>query len=445
MNLEDRLRSHMHSGEDQFVEPATSADDITVAGARRTRRNQIAVGAVAGIAVLSLVFGASSLSRFGDSQQLATDELPGSELMAAEAADPGEIGPAPEGFVPPPFDVIAGIDNDFVGLRNTNGVLTAITSDDGLVWDERATDLPNDLNVSQLIADDGVYVAVVQSLQFGIATSRDLTSWTIVYLEEGTNDVFVNGLALSDDDVVIGATILPAISSDEEDSSFQAPLDVVFRGPLEGPYERVEVASLTGGILGVASADENVAIAPLDDSSAVAMSNDSGQTWFESTPSSSLTVGLTSADDKIIWFGSPGGVRDAVPPLEARASKDGESWESITLPEAVANAGWWSFNAKTTGDTAVVVLDGPDGDRSKRSVIVSTGGDFIELDLTAHMTTEQIENSMLVATSDEEAVFEFFGTPSDDPTLASSSGVADGDNNGESAASGPSYISVPLK
>ncbi len=458
MNLEDRLRTHLHSGEDLFVEGDTSATDISAAGARRTKRNQIGAGLVASVAAISLVFGASAITNSGTSD-FATEPVESfdSAVQSDEAMSSGP-GDA-EALIDPglasgdvTFEIITGVGDGFAGIRKTAGALTAITSSDGIDWVEVGPiDLPSD-QVDRLTESNGVYAVSVVGQADGrpaafIGTSTDLSNWTVVEVEEPGSLPAVSALEIHNG-MVVGTVWLLPTETDEAGAAEDEHRLLV--GPVGGPYELIETEALPGSGFGLVSTDTRIGLWAQDeiaDSTSIGVSTDGGQTWSPGfVPNSGETVlDISAAGDDLLVFVSterldPGTVS------VARSTDDPSSWSATALPDSVAGQTWWSVNSIHEGGTTVAAFSGPGDLKSDVSIalVVSTGEDFTEVDLTAHMSAEQIENSMLAAVSEDEALFQFFGAPSDDPSLASSSGPAPGDSAGGASAF-PQYIRIPLQ
>lgn len=459
MNLEDRLRSHLHSGEDLFVEGEASASDISTAATGRTRRNQIGAGLVASIAAISLVFGASAIGN-SDTSDLATGSTESTESFDSATFDDAASGPADTDAVgeigpasgPATFEMVTGVGDGFAGIRNTAGALTAITSIDGVGWVEVGPiDLPSD-QVDLLTESNGVYAVSVVGQADGqpaafVATSTDLINWTVVAVEEPGFLPAISSLEIHNGMVVGTVWLLPNAADEVGGREDEHRLLV---GPAGGPYELIAADVLSSSGLGLVSTDERVGLWVQDevtDSTAVSVSNDGGETWssgFVPNPGETVLDISAAGDDLLVFVSTerldPGTVN------VARSTNDPTSWSAMALPETVASRTWWSVNSLHEGGTTVAAFSGPGDSKNDVSValVAFTGEEFTEIDLTAHMSAEQIENSMLAAVSEDEALFQFFGAPSDDASLASSGGPAAGDSAGGASAF-PQYIRVPLK
>ena len=206
MNLEDRLRSHMHSGNDLFVETGPDAGAITASGRRRTRRNQIGGAAAGGVVALALVFGITSQLSSTDTDAVASPALAEAELAPEiESGDMSDVVEEAEldnfaedeigesmlvdRFVE--FELVVGVADGFAGLRTTEDGIVAIESDDGIEWVEtQTTGIPDGAEIVALTHGSGVFAASIAgfddagiSTTSSIGTSADLQTWNVVPVE----------------------------------------------------------------------------------------------------------------------------------------------------------------------------------------------------------------------------------------------------------------------
>ena len=223
MTLEDRIRNHMHAGRE--VADAADVADIVNAGRRRQTRNRVGAAIAGGVLAIGAVVGGAQL--LNDSSQL---DVAGPEttvpttIPEAEEDQPQEVepdGPRADSasdssqdtsIFGGPIDTVIGTENGFVGLRSTDSGIVAISSADGIDWDESATLGLDDAFVTNLIkADDGTFVALLELQPFNdrpqnaIATSPDLINWSAEELNfdltEG-NSGYLGQLAVNGDLVV---------------------------------------------------------------------------------------------------------------------------------------------------------------------------------------------------------------------------------------------------
>jgi hypothetical protein len=440
MNLEDRLRSHMHSGEDQFVETGRDARAIATAGHRRTRRNQIGGAAAGGILALGLVFGvASSIGDDDGPVELVTEELPTDDFaVATEAPEMAESGLAQDSVdssiiagSAAQFELVTGVGDGFAGLRSNNGVITAIRSDDGLTWTEAPTTGISTESFGRLIHSEGTFAAIFTTFDESIGaehtfigTSSDLLAWDLVEVLPDASDVFLGGLAIKDGQLV---SVAQSFSPSEDDTASEVTL-VSITGPVGGPYETVPIPGADFGIDRIVPTNTGFAMTVFTDGPAQTLSSTDGQVWTlaEVAPSEQGYSTIASTESALLSLtgaelGGPGS-------LSVRESTDGGfAWDELELPDSVVAGTWWSFDVDTEDDVAAILLQGPGVEEftTAYELIATTGGSWSSIDLSRYV--EPGATAILAAVSTDEVLLQVFAPPlvELDEDLAASSGIAD--------------------
>ena len=353
MNLEDRLRSHMHSGEDQFVENGRDASAIATAGHRRNRRNQIGGAAAGGVLALGLVFGvASSIGDDVGPRELATEELPTDDFAGpSEEAEVAESGLAQDVTGSAIFDgsaaqfeIVTGVGDGFAGLRSADGVITAIRSDDGLTWTEAPTTGISTELFGQLIYSEGTFAAIFTTFDENIGvertfigTSSDLVAWGLVEVLPDAPDVFLGGLAIKDGQLV---SVAQSFSESEDEADLDVTL-LSITGPVGGPYETVPIPNANFGIDRIVPTNTGFAMTVFTDGPAQTLSSVDGRLWTlaEIARSEQQHSTIASTDSALL---SLTGVDLGGPSsLSVRESSDGGfTWDEVALPSSAANRRW---------------------------------------------------------------------------------------------------------
>lgn len=458
MNLEDRLRSHMHSGEDLFVESDRDASAITSAGRRRTRRNQVGGAAAGGLLALGIVFGVAS-SFTGDADQEAvaqaesdlttTDESVAeiAESAIAPANDGGgfadsiESQAAPDGFVPT-YEVLTGVGDGFAGLRSSAAGIEFIESDDGESWSVSPTSgIPEGADITSITSDDGVLAAPfhVSDPSNGrhpayVGTSTDGIAWTVseIELDGELTDPFLPEVVLSSGEVVGVVTAWPLIEEDSAES--RNVLVFTFRGPIGGPFEPTLLPTTGFGVGELASTDSVVMFNVFHDGGTRIWASGSAGDWgvvreLEFDDFASLGDG----DSQIIVAGA----------TAVESSVDaGTTWSSEDLPVPLAADNSSSVLVSGAETAAILISRSSEtGESDGHQLVVLIDGDWREVSLEAEVPDLAFVN--LIAVSNEEALLEVFPVndePADD--LAASGGLVE---TPEVAPAPPTYVRIPLR
>ena len=440
MNLEDRLRSHMHSGEGLFAETGRDASAIATAGHRRTRRNQIGGAAAGGVLALGLVFGvATSLGDDDGPAELATEGLPTDDFTgASEAPEMAESGLAQDSIdssiiagVAAQFELVTGAGDGFAGLRSADGVVTAIRSDDGLTWTETPTTGISTELFGRLIHSEGTFAAIFTTFDEStgiersfIGTSSDLVAWSLVEVLPDAPDVFLGGLAIKDGQLV---SVAQSFSRSEDETASEVTL-LSITGPVGGPYETVPIPDADFGIDRIVPTNTGFAMAVFTDGPAQTFSSTDGRVWTlaEIAPSEQQYSTIASTDSALLSLTGLdlGGPRS----LSVRESGNGGfTWDEVELPDSVVEGTWWSFDVDTEGDSAAILLQGPGAEEltTAYELIATTGGSWSSIDLSPYV--EPGATVVLAAVSSEEVILQVFGPPVGelDEDLAASSGIID--------------------
>jgi hypothetical protein len=424
MNFEDRLRSHMHSGEDLFVESARNAGDISSAGHRRTRRNRIGGAVAGGVLVFGLVAGAVSLSgtgtggdRFASDRAesadgstatagaaLAVDDgtadfaeldnvAESAQLPAAGTADDSQIFDGPL----PPFETVVGVGDGFVGLRDTDGIITALRSDDGQRWTETPTSgIPQGAMFVDITHDDGIFAVVftrfVEAQELWIGTSIDLESWTVASVEGSDGlEVFVTSLALYE-----GRIFAPAVALNEQAESAEDSVTAprIYSGSPGGPYGVSELPVENPGQ--IVSSDGAIIVG--DDGSLIRSTN--GRTW------ESISVAGTDG----LWaFVATSEVVVALDfdNVVHESTDGGATWSTVDLPSGPASS-LSSVTAVAGGSTVAVFVSTSDDEGLVRTYAVNIRqeGGWTSIDLGEAFEPGVFVNP--VAVNDEEVIIQLF-------------------------------------
>lgn len=437
MNLEDRLRGHLHSGEDFFDESGPDAGTIAVAGQRRTRRNQLGGAVAAGVVLIGLVVGGTNALRDSTPEEFAvpdpeTTEVESSEdsSAATEAIEDDVIaqdadvddsmssqmfdGPLP------PIEIVVGRSDGFVGLRDTNGTLTAISSTDGVNWEEVDTNLAEGLSVIA-IDTDGLTLAATFVLFDGageptnfIGTSVDLASWDVVPVDLGAGGL--GSVAVNDGVVVASAMSIPSLP--EDSTRFTEPVPMVAAGLAGGPYELVEFGDPGSTVDQLVATEDGFAASVFGETMSLATSPD-GRTW------DLLPVPGGRAD-----FMTPHVVDGALlvtvfaEQIEIYLLDAGSEWTPLGLPDELIGRTW--FSAAAVSNPRVTAWQFY-GDVSNALVAMVDG------ELVAVSTSDAVDPGldwMLVAVSDDELLLQIFSVP--------------GAETDGAAPAGPTYVRIPL-
>jgi hypothetical protein len=461
MNLEDRLRSHMHSGEDQFIENGRDAGAIVTAGHRRNRRNQIGGAAAGGVLALGLVFGvASSIGDDVGPRELATEELPTEELPTEDFAGASEEAEVAEsGLAQDPtdsaifdgsaaqFEIVTGVGDGFAGLRSTAGLITAIRSDDGLTWTEVPTTGITTELFGQLIHSEGTFAAIFTTFDENIGvertfigTSTDLVAWGLVEVLPDAPDVFLGGLAIKDGQLV---SVAQSFSQSEDEADLDVTL-LSITGPVGGPYETVPIPNVNFGIDRIVPTNTGFAMTVFTDGPAQTLSSVDGRLWTLAEIARSAQHYSTIASTDSALLSLTGVDLGGSSSLSVRESSDGGfTWDEVALPSSAANRRWWSFDVDTEDDTAAMLLQGPGGDEftTVYGLVATSGGPWSSINLSPHV--EHGATAILAAVSSDEVLLQIFAPPIGelDEDLAASSGVADEPG---LASTEIQYVRVPL-
>ncbi len=470
MNLEDRLRSHLHSSQDGFATSDRDVGAIASAGRRRTRRNQVG-GAAGGLLALAIVFGmASSFGGGGDEDVFAraetdsavTDDAvtemaesaiaPANDGQGGGLDDAAQSAAAPDGFVPT-YEVITGVGDGFAGLRSSASGIEFIESDDGELWSVRpTTGIPEGAEITSITADDGVFAApfhVFDPATDGstayVGTSDDGESWSVSPFELGDDltDAFLPEVVLSSGDVV-GVVIAWPLFDEASDESGDASVFVV-RGPVGGPFEPTLLPTTGFGIGELASTDSVVMFN---------LFHDGGSRIWASTNAGEWTVVREFGVEGFASLGDGGSQVVLAGAAAIEVSVDeGATWTTPDLQTRLVE-----------NNSSVVLVSGPE----TAAILISRVSPDAELDghqLLALIDDEWREVSLdrfvpdsafvsLVAVSDEAALLEIFPVI-DDPAedLAASGGLVevpgptddhDHDHDLDFEPAPPSYVRVPL-
>lgn len=448
MNIEDRLRSHMHSGDELFVEPGRDAGAITAAGRRRTRRNQIGGAAAGGVLTLGLVFGIASQTGNNEPEVFALNEPGAAEIGIAESSmrsdvpedfEEGETLPVPEpDFVA--YEVVVGVDDGFAGLRATEDAITAIRSDDGIEWSETPTSgIPDGAEITGIVHDDGVFAApfavfdeLAATTTSYIGTSSDLINWTAEALELGEefSDPFLSDVALSNGDVVAVVMVSPPFDEQSEELVQLGDSSIfTIRGPADGPYQAELLPSTGLGLGGLTAADGVAMFAVFAGEGAEIWASDGGA-W---------TMVRQSSVDEFPTLGGAGPNLYLIDSNGVERSDDGGvTWVDVRVPETVDDSSS-SANVVSSDETMAVLFSVTTPDGQNRGYVLAAGATDVleEASLAGLVPDGAFVN--LVAVSDEEALIEVFPDPEVfDEDLATSSGPV------TEPLDGPRYVRVPL-
>ncbi|MFT7474446.1 MAG: hypothetical protein ACI81L_001371 [Verrucomicrobiales bacterium] len=431
MNLEDRLRSHMHSGEDLFVESGRNASDISSAGHRRTRRNQVGGAVAGGVMVFGLVAGAVAISGTGTDgdnfaakpQATAADVVPedGFDESTASAEAPlasddalnlpqlqsaDDMGLLPDDVASdsqffdgplPPFETVVGVGDGFAGLRDTNGVITAIRSEDGQQWTEAATSgIPERAMFVAITHEDGIFAVVFSRFsnaqELWIGTSSDLENWTVASLEgsEGL-EVFVTSV-----DIHEGQVIAPAVALNEQAESVEEAVSAarLYSGPPGGPYGAAELpVENPGQIVG-----SNGAIVVGDEGSLIRSTN--GTTWDSVSGGGAGDFwSLVGTNEVIVALDFDNMVRES--------TNGGANWSIVDLPGGPSTQRS-SVTAIAGGSTVAVFVSTSDDEGLVHSYVINIrrAGAWSAIDLTGAFEPGVFVSP--VAVNDEEAIIQLF-------------------------------------
>lgn len=437
----------MHSGDDLFVEGGSTASGIAAAGQRRTRRNRIAGGALAGFAALSVVFGATQLTGADDPTDIAIDELVTTDDISSsdEAASSGlSDGAATDSqlFDGPiaPFDVITGSFDGFVGIRTTGDVLTVIRSADGITWEETATDLPEGLSVTSIATNGPKLAATFSSFESTstrnfIGTTVDLSTWELTEVDLGSGNL--TDIAVTRDDVAVpGSTVIATGSSlpeltEESSEVLEVSAVVVIMEP-NGPAEVIELGDV-GTAFNVASMEGGFVASVFDDGAGLLLSPD-GRDWSViNLPLRGDFVTPSHAGDDFIAV-----VQNRATIAIFRSSNLGETWESEELPASLVGEQWWSADVQSNEQTTAVLLTGELGS----ALLVSNGPELTEVDLAPFVPADS--PAILRGVSNDEVILEVFAAPTQDAAdLAAASGIVDEDV-AVNQPQAPTYVRVPI-
>lgn len=454
MNLEDRLRSHMQSGDELFVETGRDAGAIAAAGRRRTRRNQIGGAAAGGMLALGLVFGVASQIGGDDQADFASEGMSNTEsaaiemesdVAASDIRDEGmglPIDPnadtvvAPGGFIE--YEFIVGVSDGFAGIRATEAGIVALRSDDGDEWSVTPTaGIPDGAEITGIVHDDGVFAApftvydeLAGSFTSFIGTSQDLVDWTVEVIDFGDDfeDPFLNEVMISNGEVVAVVPVGP--SFDEAATEVAAPSIFVLRGPAGGPYESTLLPDSSYGVSGLAAADDAVMFVVSGDDGSRVWSSTAGGPWtvareasFEEFPT------LANVGASVLLFDGSG---------VERSIDGGSSWEPVDV------AGVSDFTVASTaseGDTLAVLFLSLADDGQSFTLAAGSAGALVVVP-TDDVVPERAF-VLLAAVSDEEALLEVFPEPEVfDEELAASGGLVEVVPDGGSLP--PRYVRVPL-
>jgi len=450
MNLEDRLRSHMQSGDELFVVPGQDAGTITAAGRRRTRRNQVGGAAVGGVLTLGLVFGIASQMGSNEPEDFVSSSTDAAEIEMAATAPEGDLdvgantGPSDEIGLAPDFiayEVVVGVDDAFAGLRATEDGITAIRSEDGLEWSETPTSgIPDGAEITGIVHDDGVFAApfvvydeLAATTMSYIGTSSDLVTWTVEALDFGEefSDPFLSDVALSDGEVVAVVMVSPPFDEQSEELVQVGDSSIfTIRGPVGGPYDDELLSGAGFGLGGLTAADGVAMFAAFAGEGAEIWASDGGA-WV---------VVRQSSVDEFPTLGSAGPNMYLVDSDGVERSDDaGLSWVDVVSPNAVDDSSS-SANVVSSEETIAVLfsLRLPDG-QNGGYVLAAGAADVLEEAALAGLVPDRAFVN-LVAVNNEEALIEVFPEPEVfDEELAASGGPVT-----EPVEVGPRYVRVPL-
>jgi hypothetical protein len=450
MYLEERLRSHMHSGDELFVETRSDAGAITAAGRRRTRRNQVGGAAAGGVLALGLVFGIASQTGSNAPEDFAISSTDSAETEMAAMAPEGDLGvgadtgPSDEIGLAPDFvsyEVIVGVDDGFAGLRATERGITAIRSDDGIEWIESSTSgIPGGAEITGIIHDDGVFAApfvVYDELSATttsyIGTSSDLISWTVEALDFGDefSDPFLGDLALTNSEVVAVVMVSPPFDEQSEELvELGDPSIFTIRGPIGGPYGAELLPGTGFGLSGLEAAG-GVAMFTVSTEDGAQIWASNGGEWSMVRQSSSDEFPTLGAAGENVYLVDSGGVE--------RSDDVGITWLDVGVPQSVDDS-ISSANVVSSEETIAVLfsLTLPDGHNDGYVLAAGAAGALEEASLAGLVPDRAFVN--LVAVSDEEVLIEVFPDPEVfDEDLAASSGPVT-----EPFDLGPRYVRIPL-
>lgn len=449
MNLEDRLRSHMHSGDDLFAESGQDVGAITSAGRRRTRRNQVGGAAVGGVLALGLVFGIASQTDGNEPEEFADSAIESAEAEMATSAEEsflaeddgaGEVITTPTGETFIEYEAIVGVDEGFAGLRATADGIVAITSEDGIRWLPLGTSgIPAGAEITGIVHDGGVFAApfVVYDEQTAtsmsyIGTSTDLVNWTVEQIDLGDDfsDPFLDAVVLSDGEVIAVVMVWPPFDdASEELVILPDPSVFTIRGPVGGPYSATPLSTTGFGIGGLTAAEGVVMFTVSTEDGADIWASDGGE-WTlvrQSPPEEFPTLG---GEGENMYLVDSGGAE--------RSDDAGVSWIELDIGASILDS--YSSAIVVSSDDTVAVLFSlvSDDGRNGGHVLVAGAGDALEeVALEGFVPGPAFVN--LVAVNTEEALIEVFPEPEIfDEELAASSGVV------EEPEILPRYVRVPL-
>lgn len=457
MNIEDRLRSHLHSGDELFAESGTDAGMISAVGRRRTRRNQIGGAAAGGVLAFGLVFGLSSLGREGpeefvseslsETAEIAED----SEIMADDVVTESQALPeagtdelAQDAMLAEDFfehEIIVGVGDGFAGLRATEDGIVALRSNDGIEFSTSpTTGIPENAEITTIVHRDGVFAApfAVFDDRLGqnesyIGTSNDLVEWTVVAVDLGPDfsDVFLGEVALLDGEVV--AVVVASPPFDEDAVTVADPSIFTLSGPVGGPYAADLLEAGGFGASQLRAAGDVVLFVVSTDSGADLWAR-SGGAWmmvrefsFEDFPT--LTARGT---DVYLISGS----------TVERSSDGGRTWSVLSVSPAVDAR--TSTAAAVASDDRIAVLFGLTdevGANVGHVLAVNAADALSEISLDGFVEDRAFVH--LVAVSADEALLEVFPEPDAfDEDLAASGGLVEDAQ--ASSESEPRYVRVPI-
>ncbi len=451
MNLEDRLRSHMHSGDDLFVDSGQDVGAITSAGRRRTRRNQVGGAAVGGVLALGLVFGIASQTDGDRGDEFAEPGIESAELGEAETSaedfelpedegvlDETTIFTPSEGFVE--FEAIVGVDEGFAGLRATEDGIVAITSEDGIRWLPLETSgIPDGAQITGIVHDDGVFAApfvvyderTATSTSY-IGTSTDLINWTVEQIDLGDDfgDPFLDAVVLSNGEVIAVVTAWPPFDDASEELVVVAePSFFTIRGAVGGPYPATLLPATGFGIGGLTAADGAIMFTVSSEDGSEIWASDGGR-WAPVRQSSSDAFPTLGGEGENMYLVDSGGVE--------RSDDAGASWVDLDIDPSILDA-YSSAMVVSSTDTVAVLFSLVSADGRNGGHILVAGADDVleEIALEGAVSGPAFVN--LVAVNAEEALIEVFPEAEVfDEELAASSGVV------EEPEFLPRYVRVPL-
>lgn len=468
MNLEDRLRSHLHSGDDLFVETGPNAGQITAAGRRRTRRNQIGGAAAGGMLALGLVFGVASQTGDGEQEEFAND-APSFEESAALPADPeasetnaaestmseiesadlefddvagdDEIRHAHE-FVE--YEVIVGVGDGFAGLRATGGGIMAIRSDDGDEWSSTPTiGIPDRAEITGIEHDDGVFAApfvvydeLAASFTSYIGTSADLATWAVDVVDFGDefDDPFLNELVIANGEVIAVVLVGPPFDDVTEQGS--DPSIFILRGPAGGPYASTILPDVGFGVSELTAADDVVMFV---------VTSDEGARVWASTSSGPWALVRDASLERFPTLASVGSSVFVFDGLAVERSSDGgRRWDRVEVDGLPDYSG---ATTMSSGDTLAALFVLASDEVLDAGYVLAAG----PADEFVIISTDNVlpDNAfvLLAAVNNEEALLEVFSEPDEfEDDLAASSGIVedDHDDHDDEDSSTPRYVRIPL-